>query len=118
MSNKRRALDATASAFVPTPRAKRTKLASGEGNVSAAPVPKKSKDSISSTVRKDKGKAKESAPAPILSTLIAEEVDFPRGGGTSFTPLEVKKIRAEGLKEADEELFKVRCVSDRSPKRN
>ncbi|KAF9015563.1 U3 snoRNP-associated protein Rrp5 [Cyathus striatus] len=35
-----------------------------------------------------------------------EEVDFPRGGGTSFTPLEVKTIRAEAVKEADEKLFK------------
>lgn len=41
------------------------------------------------------------------STLATEEVDFPRGGGTSFTPLEVKAIRAEAAKEADEALFKV-----------
>ncbi|KAF7339807.1 rRNA biogenesis protein RRP5 [Mycena venus] len=32
-------------------------------------------------------------------------VDFPRGGGTSFTPLEVKAIRAEAVKEANAELF-------------
>ncbi|CAK5279992.1 unnamed protein product, partial [Mycena citricolor] len=43
-------------------------------------------------------------PAP--SQLVAEEVDFPRGGGTSFTPLEVKAIRAEAVKEANAELFK------------
>ena len=42
------------------------------------------------------------------SSLIAEDVDFPRGGGTSFTPLEVKAIRAEAVKEANEELFHVR----------
>lgn len=41
------------------------------------------------------------------STLVTEEVDFPRGGGTSFTPLEVKAIRAEAAKEADDALFKV-----------
>lgn len=44
-----------------------------------------------------------------LSPVITEEVDFPRGGGTSFTPLEVKAIRAEAVREANEELFGV-CV--------
>ncbi|KAF9270026.1 nucleic acid-binding protein [Marasmius fiardii PR-910] len=39
------------------------------------------------------------------SGLTTEEVDFPRGGGTTFTPLEVKTIRAEAAKEADEGLF-------------
>lgn len=42
------------------------------------------------------------------ATLPAEEIDFPRGGGTSFTPLEVKTIRAEAVKEANVELFEVR----------
>lgn len=37
-----------------------------------------------------------------------DEVDFPRGGGSSFTPLEYKLIRAEAMKEADQDmLFKV-----------
>jgi rRNA biogenesis protein RRP5 len=45
---------------------------------------------------------KASKPA---TNLVTEEVDFPRGGGTSFTPLEVKAIRAEAIKEANEELF-------------
>jgi len=36
-----------------------------------------------------------------------DEVDFPRGGGTSFTPAEVKTIRAEAQREANEEIFKV-----------
>lgn len=36
-----------------------------------------------------------------------EEVDFPRGGGTSLTPLEVKALRAEAVQEANEELFDV-----------
>ena len=35
------------------------------------------------------------------------EVDFPRGGGTSFTPAEVKTIRAEAQREANEDVFKV-----------
>lgn len=45
---------------------------------------------------------------PVSSKLTAEEIDFPRGGGTSFTPIEVKAIRAEALQEADSELFEVR----------
>lgn len=49
------------------------------------------------------------------STLVTEEIDFPRGGGTSFTPLEVKTIRTEAAKEADEALFKVRDPNSRSP---
>ena len=40
-------------------------------------------------------------------SLQTEEVDFPRGGGTTFTPLEVKAIRAEAVKEANAELFEV-----------
>ncbi|KAJ7102119.1 hypothetical protein B0H15DRAFT_813261 [Mycena belliarum] len=39
------------------------------------------------------------------SKMATEDVDFPRGGGTSFTPLEVKAIRAEAVKEANAELF-------------
>lgn len=45
------------------------------------------------------------------SSLVSGEVDFPRGGGTTFTPLEVKSIRTEAVKEANEELFKVSFVS-------
>jgi hypothetical protein len=44
-------------------------------------------------------------PAPKASLLSAEEVDFPRGGGTSLTALEVKAARAEAVREADAELF-------------
>lgn len=68
-----------------TPRAKKTK------------VEKKSHKSKPDTEK----------PAVSSSSLVTEEVDFPRGGGTSFTPLEVKAIRAEAVKEADQELFKV-----------
>lgn len=53
----------------------------------------------------DKPKA-ERLPQPV-SNLVSEEVDFPRGGGTSFTPLEVKAFRAEAIKEANDELFEV-----------
>ena len=55
----------------------------------------------------DDGKAKTVAPPPAISA--PDEIDFPRGGGSSFTPLEQKAIRAEAIKEADEEIFKVRA---------
>jgi rRNA biogenesis protein RRP5 len=43
-------------------------------------------------------------PAPsFVSTLQHEETDFPRGGGTSLTALEVKQTRAEGRREAEAE---------------
>ncbi len=52
-------------------------------------------------------KATTKAAPPATSTLISEEVDFPRGGGTSLSALEVKTLRAEATKEADEALFEV-----------
>ena len=67
-------------------------------------------DDASSPKAKKTRVDKSTKGAPAASTAsapVAEEVDFPRGGGTSFTPLEVKAIRAEAAKEADEELFKV-----------
>ncbi|WRT69490.1 uncharacterized protein IL334_006476 [Kwoniella shivajii] len=43
-------------------------------------------------------------PAPTFtSALKEEETDFPRGGGSSLTPLELKQTRAEGRREAEEE---------------
>ena len=63
-----------------------------------------------------KAKVSESAGTEALklvqppSSLLPEEVDFPRGGGTTLTPAEVKAIRAEGFKEADNELFEV-CLT-------
>ncbi|KAJ6574923.1 hypothetical protein B0H19DRAFT_619152 [Mycena capillaripes] len=62
-----------------------------------------------STVRKSKktrtnNVATENTPQT-ASKLVSDEVDFPRGGGTSFTPLEVKTIRAEAIREANVELF-------------
>lgn len=45
------------------------------------------------------------APAPAFtSTLQHEEVDFPRGGGTSLTALEMKETMLEGRKMADMEV--------------
>ncbi|KAG9314209.1 hypothetical protein JVU11DRAFT_4995 [Chiua virens] len=43
--------------------------------------------------------------------MTLDEIDFPRGGGTTLTPLEVKTIRAEAVREADQELF----VSTKQP---
>ena len=44
---------------------------------------------------------------PVTSVLSREEVDFPRGGGSSFTPIEYKQIRAEAIKELKDDVFKV-----------
>jgi rRNA biogenesis protein RRP5 len=85
------------------------------------PAQKRSQDDPSQSIRKSKkSKPNDSAgskgqentrsngDAPShVSKLISEEVDFPRGGGTSFTPLEVRNLRAEAAQEADQELFKV-----------
>ena len=69
---------------------------------------KAKKSRVEDKQAKSRGKDKsDKLPAP-ASNLVQDEVDFPRGGGTSFTPLEVKAIRAEAVKEANEELFNVR----------
>ncbi|KAI5448963.1 rRNA biogenesis protein rrp5 [Naganishia albida] len=45
------------------------------------------------------------APRPVFtSSLVADETDFPRGGGTSLTPFEYKGLREEGRREADAEI--------------
>jgi rRNA biogenesis protein RRP5 len=51
---------------------------------------------------------KNASPLQSTSNHLSTEIDFPRGGGTSFTPLELKTIRAEAVKEAERELFAVR----------
>jgi len=43
----------------------------------------------------------------LSSMLNLEDVDFPRGGGSGLTPLEHREMRAEGVREAEMELFKV-----------
>jgi rRNA biogenesis protein RRP5 len=57
--------------------------------------------------KKVKAKFKADKPLETTSSIVPEDIDFPRGGGTSFTPQEVKAIRAEAMTEADD-LFKVR----------
>jgi rRNA biogenesis protein RRP5 len=79
-------------------------------------MPKRALDDDSSTTGKakkikytknDKGTHTKEKPIASSSNLTTEEVDFPRGGGSSFTPIEVKAIRAEAHREADSELFEV-----------
>lgn len=75
-------------------------------------APKRSLEGSSSTTKAKKSRTEShptEQPKP-TTPLVTAEVDFPRGGGTSFTPLEVKAIRAEAAKEADDELFQVRLT--------
>jgi hypothetical protein len=95
----------------PTPNCKltstytRTIPISMTGQKRASEIPDVS--NTSREFKKQKVSAVESAKLTIASSLLTEEVDFPRGGGTTFTPSEVKKIRIEAIKEADKELFEV-----------
>jgi hypothetical protein len=76
-------------------------------------TPKRARDDLSSEPKNKRVKFskpeqdKIDTPLQSTSNLSRVEVDFPRGGGTSFTPLEVKTIRAEAVKEANDEMFKV-----------
>lgn len=67
--------------------------------------PKAKKTKTDKTVRKAKEETTKPTQPP--SALVADEIDFPRGGGTTLTPLEVKTLRAEAAQEADKELFAV-----------
>jgi rRNA biogenesis protein RRP5 len=73
----------------------------------ASPKAKKSKLAADASTDKKEKKAKIGKPLERASNVVPEEIDFPRGGGTTFTAQEVKAIRAEAMKEADD-LFKVR----------
>jgi hypothetical protein len=94
MVSQKRALDDSST----SQKAKKRKGQDGE----------KSKDRKSRQKDSSQGKQQQVQPLarPAASLLNAEEIDFPRGGGSSLTALEVKAIRAEGAREA-EELFKV-----------
>lgn len=74
-----------------------------------------------SSSQKSKKPKNQDAPArevPAQASLLsAEEVDFPRGGGTSLTALEVKAARAEAVKEADAELFEEKDGKNKSGKK-
>jgi rRNA biogenesis protein RRP5 len=66
------------------------------------PAAKKSKSS-SSSAPAPAAAAAASAPTsiPYKSSLVSEEVDFPRGGGSTLTPLEFKEATNEARREAD-----------------
>ena len=76
----------------------------------ASPKAKKSKLAADGSTAKKEKRAKLKADKPLEHVLNAaqEEIDFPRGGGTTLTAQEVKAIRAEAIQEADD-LFKVRA---------
>lgn len=57
-------------------------------------------------------------PVQFISNLMNEEVDFPRGGGTSLTAAEVKAIQAEATQEANEELFAASGKSQKKKSRS
>jgi len=63
-----------------------------------------------SKLAKDKTKDVSENPVELMSSLANEEIDFPRGGGTSLTAAEVKAIQAEATQEADKELLAVSSV--------
>ncbi|KAI0275150.1 nucleic acid-binding protein [Gloeopeniophorella convolvens] len=98
MSPKKRQLEDAAS-----PKAKKAKVAEGETD-------KKQKKGKTEKLKADR-------PLQHTSNIAPEEVDFPRGGGTSYTPQEVKTIRAEATKEADEELFKENAQKTKKQRR-
>jgi len=82
-------------------KTKRTLEDAGEGD-----SPKK----IKLASKPEKKRKSEADQVPVQTTSGPNgEVDFPRGGGTSFTPAEVKSIRAEAQREANEDIFKV-CI--------
>ena len=71
------------------------------------PAQKRTLDESSVPRKSKKPKVTDAGPSAAPQRVVADEIDFPRGGGTSFTPLEFKTIRAEAVKEANEELFEV-----------
>ena len=68
-------------------------------------VQKSKKTKLSS--EKSEKKTHKGDSIPSTSAMTLEEIDFPRGGGTTLTPLELKTVRAEAVREADQELFAV-----------
>lgn len=79
-------------------------------------------DNSSRNVKKSKLVKDRSTDVPeksvqLISNLM-NEVDFPRGGGTSLTAAEVKAIRAEATQEANEELFAASGKSQKKKSRS
>lgn len=86
-------------------------MAAGKKRVldEASGTPKAKKTKTEEQTKKSKDKAEK--PTQPVSSLVSDDIDFPRGGGTTLTPLEVKTLRAEAAKEVDKELFAVRPTS-------
>jgi rRNA biogenesis protein RRP5 len=69
-----------------------------------APPQKRAFDRQDGSSQQAKKPRTAAAPTPAFtSSLQHEEVDFPRGGGTSLTALEMKETMLEGRREADME---------------
>jgi rRNA biogenesis protein RRP5 len=79
----------------PSSNPKKIRTSTGfAGPSSAKPLPKPPKADGHAALR----------PAPsFTSALRDEETDFPRGGGSSLTALEMKQVREEGRREAEAE---------------
>ncbi|KAG2159661.1 uncharacterized protein EDB93DRAFT_5621 [Suillus bovinus] len=71
-----------------------------------------------SKIAKDRSSDVPEKPVELISNLTNEEVDFPRGGGTSLTAAEVKAIRVEATQEANEELFAASGKSQKKKNRS
>ena len=70
------------------------------GNKTKRPRPS---DSTTEFKKSDKTESAPRAAPSFLSSLQSDETDFPRGGGTTLTPLEYKQVLQEGRREADAE---------------
>jgi rRNA biogenesis protein RRP5 len=67
--------------------------------------------SKSSTSAKPSAPTKPTVNPVFSSALVADETDFPRGGGTSLTPLELKETREAGKKQAELEVQAVSTLA-------
>jgi rRNA biogenesis protein RRP5 len=83
-----------------------------------APFKRSAEDTTSGPVKKARTAvvAKPTINPVFSSALVADETDFPRGGGTSLTPLELKETREAGKKEAELEVAAV-SVGEKEGKR-
>jgi rRNA biogenesis protein RRP5 len=70
---------------------------------------RQSRDNGDNAGESSKAAAPRAAPS-FVSSLQNEEGDFPRGGGTSLTAFEMKQVREEGRREADEEAAAEVCL--------
>jgi rRNA biogenesis protein RRP5 len=105
----------TTSAHAPISSKKAFKAPDNKKPLAAKPRPTTSSASTSTPATGTKRKAEDDRPAAekpaVASSLLnaPEEIDFPRGGGTNLTQVEVREAQLEGEKEArDEENVSIR----------